>query len=74
MKLNNPEFYLGKKVRVYFVDGDIIVGRLDGFNYDYSNDESLFVELDMTILLGKTKGTSFGFTNMEINQIEVIEM
>ena len=35
MRINAPENYFGKKIKVIATDGQEIIGELYGYNYDY---------------------------------------
>lgn len=44
-----PEYYFGKKLKVYTYSGTVTVGELDGYSYDYDDDGAEYMELDFDI-------------------------
>ncbi len=64
-----PEDYYGKKLKVYLDDGTVIVGRLYGYNYDYDDDGTEFMEVDFKVL---SSNILTGCRDDEIEKIEII--
>ena len=67
MKINDPEIYFGKKIKV-FSGGIVTVGELFGYDYDYDDDGNEFLELDVE----NERGFLIGFVEGEIESIEVL--
>lgn len=68
MRIDNPDFYFGKKIRVHSPDGIITDGELYGYNYDYDDDDNEFLEFDVE----REDGLLIGFTEDEIERIEIV--
>ena len=47
MKINDPDFYFHKKIRVYSPNGIITAGELYGYDYDYDDNGKEFLEFDI---------------------------
>ena len=67
MKIDDPEIYFGKKIKV-FSDGIVTVGELLGYDYDYDDDGNEFLEFDVE----NEQGFLIGFSENEIDRIEVL--
>ena len=67
MKIEHPDIYFGKKIRVYCYDGQVFTGELEGYNFDYDDNGEQFAEIDLD-----TPPYGIEFTEMEIERIEVI--
>lgn len=68
MKIENPDIYFGKKIAVY--SGEIVtIGKLFGYDYDFDDDGNEYLEFDVK----REDGVYIGFTEAEIDKIEVIE-
>ena len=67
MKIEHPDIYFGKKLRIHCIDGQVLTGELEGFNFDYDDDGNKFAEIDLD-----TPPYGIGLTEMEIEWIEVI--
>lgn len=68
MKIDNPDVYFGKKIKVYSED-IITVGKLYGYDYDFDDDGNEYLELDVE----NENGLLIGFTEDEIDKIEIIK-
>lgn len=68
MKINEPEIYFGKKIKVLSTSGRETVGELFGYDYDYDDDGNEFLELDVE----NERGFLIGFVEGEIESIEVL--
>lgn len=69
MRINAPENYFGKKIKVIATDGQEIIGELYGYNYDYDDDGNAFVEIDVE----NAQGFLIGLDESEIKSIEAID-
>lgn len=69
MKINAPESYFGKKIKVIATDGQEIVGELYGYDYDYDDEGNEVLEIDVE----NDRGLLIGLTEAEIKSIEVID-
>ena len=69
MKINAPESYFGKKIKVVATDGQEIVGELYGYDYDYDDEGNEVLEIDVE----NDRGLLIGLTEAEIKSIEVID-
>lgn len=69
MKINAPESYFGKKIKVIATDGQEIVGELYGYDYDYDDEGNEVLEIDVE----NDRGLLIGLTEDEIKSIEVID-
>lgn len=69
MKIENPSIYFGKKLRVFSTDGDVTDCELYGYDYDYDDNDNEFLEFDVEL----ESGILIGFTEDEIEKIEIIE-
>ncbi|MCD7943425.1 MAG: hypothetical protein LUH43_00785 [Clostridia bacterium] len=69
MKVEHPDIYFGKVLKVTWLDGDQLTGKFYGFNFDYDDDGNIFSEMDIAI----ENGRLVGFTDREIESIEVLE-
>lgn len=67
MKIEHPDVYFGKTIRVHCIDGQAFTGRLSGYNFDYDDDGNEFAEIDLD-----TTKINIGLTEMEIDSIEVL--
>lgn len=67
MKIKYPDDYLGKKLLIHDVEGNIYTGELYGYNFDYDDAGNQFVEIDL-----ETSSHIIGFTEMEIAHIGVL--
>lgn len=68
MRIDAPEIYFGKKIKITSVDGHVTIGELYGFDYDVDDDDNDFLEFDV-----ETKyGLVVTFTEDEIESIEVL--
>ncbi len=70
MRINAPENYFGKKIKVIATDGQEIIGELYGYNYNYDDDGNAFVEIDVE----NDQGFLIGLDESEIKSIEVTEL
>lgn len=70
MRINAPENYFGKKIKVIATDGQEIIGELYGYNYNYDDDGNAFVEIDVE----NAQGFLIGLDESEIKSIEVTEL
>lgn len=68
MKIENPDFYFGKKIKVTSPDGYSLVGELYGYDYDFDDDNNEFLEFDVEAKDGRIAS----FTEPEIESIEVL--
>jgi hypothetical protein len=69
MKIDDPDVYQGKLVKVYSTDGGITVGDFLGYNYDYDDEGNELVEFDVD----ETKtGYCIGFSENEVERMEII--
>lgn len=68
MRIDDPEIYFGKKIKVLSTSGRETVGELFGYDYDYDDDGNEFLEFDVTT----EQGFLVGFTESEIDRIEVL--
>ena len=46
MKIEDPDVYFGKRLRVYCNDGYILDGWLEGYNWDYEEPIDDFIPYD----------------------------
>lgn len=69
MRIDDPEIYFDKKIKVVSPDGTVTVGELYGYDYDYDDDGNEFLEFDVE----NEQGLLIGFTKDEIESIEVID-
>lgn len=68
MKIDNPDIYFYKKIRVISPDGQALVGELYGYDYDYADDGTEYLEFDVET----ENGQIVSYTEDEIESIEVI--
>lgn len=68
MKIKNPEAYFHKKIKVISPDGQELIGELYGYDYDYADDGTEFLEFDVEI----ENGQIISYTEDEIKRIEVL--
>lgn len=68
MRINAPESYFGKKIKVIATDGQEIIGELYGYDYDYDDEGNKVLEIDVE----NDRGFLIGLTEAEIKSIEVI--
>lgn len=68
MRIDAPEIYFGKRIKITSVSGRVTIGELYGFDYDIDDDDNEFLEFDV-----ETKyGLIVTFTEDEIESIEVL--
>lgn len=67
MKIEYPDIYFGKKIRV-FSGEQAITGELYGYDYNSDDDGNEFLEFDVE----SEDGFLIGFTEKEIDRIEVL--
>ena len=70
MRINAPENYFGKKIKVIATDGQEIIGELYGYNYNYDDYGNAFVEIHVK----NAQGFLIGLDESEIKSIEVTEL
>lgn len=68
MKIEDPDIYYGKTLKILSPDGTVTVGELDGYSYDYDDDGNEVLELDVE----NEDGLLIGLTEDEIEKIEVV--
>lgn len=69
MIIENPEIYFGKKIKVFSTSGRVTAGELYGYDYDFDDNGNEFLEFDVE----HENGLLIGFTEGEIERIEVVE-
>lgn len=69
MKIDNPDVYFGKKIKVVSYRGVTNIGELYGYNYDFDDNENEFLEFDVEV----GNGRIVSYTENEIESIEVID-
>lgn len=67
MKIENPEIYFGKKIKVFSGD-TVTTGELYGYDYDVDDLGNEFLEFDVE----NENGILIGFTENEIDRVEVV--
>lgn len=65
----NLHQYLDKRIRVTFIDGQILEGMCNGFTGKMDTEDELYDE----ITIRTTKSPYVGFNESEIKTIEVIK-
>ena len=68
MKINHPERYVGKRVRVVSLQGTATAGQFIGYNYDYDDNGNEFVEFD----IDADFGIGYVFSEHGVENIEII--
>lgn len=68
MKIEDPEIYFGKKIKVTSTDGTVLTGELYGYDYDIDDDGNEFLEFDVEV----ESGAIVSYTEDEIANIEVL--
>lgn len=68
MNIPAPNFYFGKRIKVFSASGNITVGELFGYDYDYDDDGNEFLEFDVE----RDDGRIISFTEGAIERIEII--
>lgn len=68
MKIDNPDVYFGKKIKVVSYKGVANIGKLYGYNYDFDDNENEFLEFDVEV----ENGRIVSYTESEIESIEVL--
>ena len=68
MIIRNPEIYFGKKIKIFPLHGDVIIGELYGYDYDFDDDGNELLEFDVE----NENGFLIGFTENEIDRIEIV--
>lgn len=68
MKVEYPDVYFGKRIKVVS-NGETTVGKMDGYDYDFTDDGREYLELDIE----GEDGFFYGFTEDEIENIEVLK-
>lgn len=68
MIIENPEIYIGKKIKVFSTSGRITMGELYGYDYEFDDDGNEFLEFDVE----NEEGFLIGFTEDEIERIDII--
>lgn len=67
MKIEHPDIYFGKKIRVF--SGEyVITGELYGYDYNFDGNGNELLEFDIE----DKNGLLIGFTEKEIDRIEVL--
>lgn len=68
MIIENPEIYIGKKIKVFSTSGRITMGELYGYDYEFDDDGNEFLEFDVE----NEEGFLIGFTEEEVERIEIM--
>lgn len=68
MKIEEPEIYFGKKIKVTSTNGRTHVGEFYGYDYDYDDAGNEFLEFDIET----QDGTLIGYTEDEVESVEVL--
>lgn len=68
MRIDDPDIYFGKKLKVYVTDAKPIICKLYGYDYDFDDDGNEFLEFDVENELGFIAS----LTEDEILRIEVL--
>ncbi len=68
MKIEDPEIYFGKKIKVTSTDGTVLTGELYGYDYDIDDDGNEFLEFDVEV----EGGTVVSYAEDEIDRIDVL--
>lgn len=69
MKIDNPDAYFGKKIKVVSYKGIANIGELYGYDYDFDDNGIEFLEFDVAV----GDGRIVSYTESEIESIEVID-
>lgn len=70
MRIDNPDQYRGKVIRVYFLDGHASVdGEYDGFTTEYDDPDG---RANISVDLIEESGWGYDLYEDEIERIEVI--
>nr|DAX28693.1 MAG TPA: hypothetical protein [Caudoviricetes sp.] len=68
MRIEDPEIYFGKKIKVTSTDGTVLTGELYGYDYDIDDGGNEFLEFDVEV----EGGAVVSYTEDEIANIEVL--
>lgn len=68
MKINAPDIYFNKKIKVVSPDGQELIGELYGYDYDFTDDGVEYLEFDVET----ENGMIVSYTEDEIESIEVL--
>lgn len=68
MRIEDPEIYFGKKIKVTSTDGTVLTGELYGYDYDIDDGRNEFLEFDVEV----EGGAVVSYTEDEIANIEVL--
>ena len=66
--IDDPQALIGKRVIVVSSDGDSTIGEFCGYNYDYDDDDNMFIEFDVE----DADGFLNEFTENEVKSIAVL--
>lgn len=69
MRIEHPDEYFDKKIKINFLDGDYRVGFIDGYSFDYDDDGNIFSEVTFQC----DDGQWIGVEDRELASIEVLE-
>lgn len=69
MKIDDPDIYFGKRIKIKSTSGRATTGKLYGYSYDYDDDENELLE----IVVKCENGFYVEFSENEITKIEIIE-
>lgn len=68
MKIPDPEFYFGKKIKITSPDGHVLIGELYGFDYDIDDNDVEYLEFDVEA----ENGLIASYTEDEIESLEIL--
>ncbi len=74
MRIEYPDRYLGKKIRVYCDSGMAFTGTMMGYCFDYDDDGNELTEIDIDCNYYHVIGAAgMSFVDTEITKIEVLD-
>lgn len=68
MKIQDPEEYFGKKIKVNLVGASPVIGELYGYDYDFDDEDNEYLEFDVE----NEDGLIISLAESEIESIEVL--
>ncbi|MCD7712052.1 MAG: hypothetical protein LUH59_03150 [Firmicutes bacterium] len=69
MRIEYPDEYFDKKMKIFFLDGHSRIGVIEGYSFDYDDDGNIFSE----VTFRREDGQRIEVEDRELASIEVLD-